>query len=162
MHCTGARPTRCLTASQWYRSGVHECKQVSSETAYVNAVLGDLKSLQEVGSMWATHYLQQPEAYHAVVFLRADVFYPNQFPVEVLPKIQVLFPLFVQHQCCQHGFCCVSEVFLGRSLSVYSLALGWCFDDFPAGSMVELCAQNVKSCLKIAMFTERHNPATCE
>ena len=52
-------------------------------------MLGDLKSLEEVGSLWAAHYLQEPEAYHAVVFLRADVFYAQEFPVNVLNEIQV-------------------------------------------------------------------------
>ena len=105
------------------RADINACKKTTDDAHLVNAVLGDLKSLHDVGNLWEAQHLKQASAYHAVVYLRADAFYKQDFPVEVLDTIKVIlfYPILhsekraplsngwagtAAYNCCGHKNCC--------------------------------------------------------
>ena len=74
------------------RPDINACKEKTEDAHYVNGVLGGLKSLHDVGNLWEAAHVQDVSAYHAVLFLRADTFYKQGFPVDVLANIKVPRP----------------------------------------------------------------------
>lgn len=48
-----------------------------------------LKSIEEVGNLWATHYKKHKDEYAAVAFVRPDVQYDSALPTQVIPQLGV-------------------------------------------------------------------------
>lgn len=80
------------------RSDLNACANHGTGWVYVNERVQaqnvdnmscQLKSVEEVGKLWEAHYLQHPEEYAAVVFMRPDVQYQCDFPVHLIPDLKV-------------------------------------------------------------------------
>ena len=54
-----------------------------------------LKSVEEVGNLWSTHYESHASEYAAVAFVRPDVQYDVPFPTQVIPRLQVRNPYVI-------------------------------------------------------------------
>jgi hypothetical protein len=48
-----------------------------------------LKSVQLVSRIWEAHYVSHPEEYAAVAYMRPDVQYQSDFPVNLIPELKV-------------------------------------------------------------------------
>ena len=80
------------------REGLDSCAQHGTGWIYmpekeqqksIENMACQLKSVQEVSTLWEAHYLTHSEDYAAVAYMRPDVQYLSDFPVHVIPDIKV-------------------------------------------------------------------------
>lgn len=62
---------------------------LSNQTENTQNMVCQLKSVEEVGNLWAAHYATHASEYAAVAFVRPDVQFDVPFPTQVIPRLQV-------------------------------------------------------------------------
>lgn len=82
----------------WCREQLNACAEHGTRWVYISKDKQDqtvdnlacqLKSIEEVSNLWEAHYVAHPDEYAAVAYMRPDVQYQSDFPVHIIPELQV-------------------------------------------------------------------------
>lgn len=85
----------------WCRRDIDACLEVGTgwinwpllnQTENTRNMVCQLKSVEEVGHLWASHFETHRDEYVAVAFVRPDVWYQGAFPTQIIPKLEVRSP----------------------------------------------------------------------